>query len=427
MIQHNLEYQRNKCLQEASANGSNGEGTRSVSFQYAVQCDGSTLGEELWKQRQQSGVAYKFVDDQSNPQLLSQVSLSNIESKILQLMAEYQNQEALPPSLPTSSHTLLQPNSTESSSSHEAFSSFHQPPSKENQYPNCSLMSRYNASSKSSNNKIPSEQQPKQDNRVADTSISPNSKNNDDDDDMYDDSILANFDVDRVISQHRQTRGGDMNCKTLDEAASHTFSYTSHNSSFRVSQQPKQFCNEVETRQSPLNTQSNWNLTMITGSSNTTYTAHEHSALTNSHSVGYNNETSSASYQHHQELESSGDVPLCSGHQLPARLLTSNSTSNPGRKFYKCSLPQNENCDFFAWHDGLEGNWNNARATGQIRDMHEGNSRVFGHRSFRPGQQEVIEKAIQGRDVFVLMPTGYVTSDTSVAACSVCHSRFFCL
>jgi superfamily II DNA or RNA helicase len=30
----------------------------------------------------------------------------------------------------------------------------------------------------------------------------------------------------------------------------------------------------------------------------------------------------------------------------------------------------------------------------------------FGHRSFRPGQQDVITQAISGRDVFVLMPTG---------------------
>ena len=30
----------------------------------------------------------------------------------------------------------------------------------------------------------------------------------------------------------------------------------------------------------------------------------------------------------------------------------------------------------------------------------------FGHRSFRPGQQDVIANAIAGRDVFVLMPTG---------------------
>ena len=49
------------------------------------------------------------------------------------------------------------------------------------------------------------------------------------------------------------------------------------------------------------------------------------------------------------------------------------------------------------------------RDAGTLREtkdfVHE-NGEVFGHRSFRPGQREVVGAAIEGRDCFVLMPTG---------------------
>jgi len=34
------------------------------------------------------------------------------------------------------------------------------------------------------------------------------------------------------------------------------------------------------------------------------------------------------------------------------------------------------------------------------------NLKVFGHSSFRPAQKVVVQQAVQGRDLFVLMPTG---------------------
>jgi len=45
--------------------------------------------------------------------------------------------------------------------------------------------------------------------------------------------------------------------------------------------------------------------------------------------------------------------PLCPRHQRPCKLLTvrKNTTGNKGRKFYACSLPQGEQCDFFHWAD----------------------------------------------------------------------------
>lgn len=125
---------------------------------------------------------------------------------------------------------------------------------------------------------------------------------------------------------------------------------------------------------------------------------------------------SSAQSLHHSTGGAGGDssAPLCPGHSQPCRLLTASTSANNGRQFYKCSLPQDQACDFFEWADGMEGNYDDggggsggASATGaETLDMFRENQRKFGHRSFRPGQQNVIEQAIKGRDVFVLMPTG---------------------
>jgi hypothetical protein len=48
---------------------------------------------------------------------------------------------------------------------------------------------------------------------------------------------------------------------------------------------------------------------------------------------------------------------------------------------------------------------NTTRCQG-AKEIGKENLRIFGHHSFRAGQKEVIEAAVAGRDVFVLMPTG---------------------
>lgn len=110
------------------------------------------------------------------------------------------------------------------------------------------------------------------------------------------------------------------------------------------------------------------------------------------------------------------EAPLCPGHNLPCRVLKSNTSTNTGRKFFKCCMSEGFQCDFFEWIDGQEGNRNNSCELGgfteisyndgQVLDIYQENRRKFGHSSFRPGQRDVIEHAMQGKDVFVLMPTG---------------------
>lgn len=112
-------------------------------------------------------------------------------------------------------------------------------------------------------------------------------------------------------------------------------------------------------------------------------------------------------------LHEASNVPVCPTHNQLCRLLTARSEANAGRQFYKCSVTDHQQaCDFFQWADGNETNWNNnesrdwAPPGGDVLDHQVENRRKFGHSSFRPGQQEVIENALKGRDVFVLMPTG---------------------
>ncbi|KAL3768092.1 hypothetical protein ACHAW5_009149 [Stephanodiscus triporus] len=115
--------------------------------------------------------------------------------------------------------------------------------------------------------------------------------------------------------------------------------------------------------------------------------------------------------------------PLCPGHDRPCRVLTAGTANNAGRKFYKCPMPEGEQCDFFEWADGGDGGGGGGGAYdsapfagggatrvavggGDAKDFLSEVRRVFGHPGFRPGQREVIENAMSGRDVFVLMPTG---------------------
>jgi hypothetical protein len=134
-------------------------------------------------------------------------------------------------------------------------------------------------------------------------------------------------------------------------------------------------------------------------------------SFTNSNT--FDNDNYNGSFAQHAILDTSSSadgIPLCPGHNLACRVNTANTTANMGRQFYKCCLPEGQQCDFFQWADGIEGNLNpplgQYGSTGIIKDIWRENRRIFGHHSFRKGQEEVIQHAVQGRDVFVLMPTG---------------------
>lgn len=114
-------------------------------------------------------------------------------------------------------------------------------------------------------------------------------------------------------------------------------------------------------------------------------------------------------------VSSSGRVCSCG---VDCARLISNTAANPGRAFFKCT-----ECGFFEWEDGAacaaatiplaraplhsrEAATESLQVGDTVLDFSRENATTFGHRSFRPGQREVVEAAMHGRDCFVLMPTG---------------------
>ena len=280
-----------------------------------------------------------------------------------------------------------------------------------------------------------------------------NNKYNDDpivQDDDYDD-IIANLNVEEALSQHKKTTNSSHFESTKNNMYS-GFDYGSNsgrdysnggggggnnNNNSTINnhgQQREPFRNSnYDSNSSSFNNQSSSNF----NTSNNSSSVERSSYFESSSSSGRDTYATNNSNNNNQSVidnnprgnnnNNNGDgTPLCPGHSQPCRVFTANTSTNMGRQFFKCSLPEGQNCDFFQWKDGdvEENNWNDnnhnnnnvnnysssgsgsGTSGGNILDMYEENQRVFGHRTFRKGQQLVIEKAIQGKDVFVLMPTG---------------------
>jgi superfamily II DNA or RNA helicase len=335
-------------------------------FEYAVQSSGRLLFDDQWESSRQ----LSFVDFRSLPRgplhHAPETCLSSILNLVDAQQAQYQRQQSLPPQpqellpseTPSTSRMALpqqQQASTSSFSYSNTMNTTTNTTIKNNNWSN----PRHASSSSSVAAGKTSSFVPQQRNENAhpnqssslfaatNNNFNNNINNNrdavDKEDEDYE-ALLATFDVDRAVSQRGSLRGNN-NCNNNDI----DFDYSEGN----------------------FNNNSN------------------------------NNNVDS-------------NAPLCPGHNLPCRAFTANTATNMGRQFYKCSM-SSDPCDYFEWADGQDGSWNNIEnnngPTGDLagadkKDMVLENRDIFGHQSFRPGQRDVIEQAIQGRDVFVLMPTG---------------------
>ena len=474
MVENNASFYREK-LYKKNANGAPGQrqessgkrtqknDVRTRSFHYAIQQDGTLLGEALWKKRKAEGKPYRFADEATIRTLSSsippsqhrqlyfprstEISLAKVESLLQSSLLEFKRQASLPtepkaPKEPFASSSLNTPTPVHFSSS----SSF-QNQQNEN---NGGDRSRNSYQQKfEDKNRAPPSQYPKS--YSGDPSVGGKEREMSNpsqkfstaadhsrivpppEDDEFDDDILDDFDPDLAVSEHinnngrrksTQTTNTSFDATNLEDRRETSFNYHppqderkgsnygDYNARHDVENHP--FINHTNHLQNDPNGNDFYNGSSF--DSNNFNRNHERGSTVYPPSTGNQNNFDAQRYNSYGG-DNGDDVPLCPGHGLPCRCLTANTSINMGREFYKCSLPEGQSCEFFQWKDGMEGNWNDNHSNGgtngnmdrgQILEMNEENRRVFGHRSFRPGQKDVIEQAIQGRDVFVLMPTGYV-------------------
>jgi GRF zinc finger len=244
-------------------------------------------------------------------------------------------------------------------------------------------------------------------------------------DDDDDDALLATIDVDELISQHSNSRTphSSNQAPPTTWSLNPTNTYHSNNThSTGFDFYDSNFPNDTTTSETNCPTgyksstdQSNRSTGYDNGSSRY-HTSNDDSLFSNHH-----NSNSATHLDDNDDGAAKSSTPLCPGHSLPCKTFTARSEANYGRQFYKCSVSDsNQNCNFFEWVDddertdkrNCEGphstytTSNDTNSIFHVKDAFIESRHKFGHRSFRPGQQEVIENAIAGRDVFVLMPTG---------------------
>ena len=231
------------------------------------------------------------------------------------------------------------------------------------------------------------------------------------------DALLADIDVDQLVSQNQQsTTSHNVHSSPV---CSHYNGRTYDPATYTRNSRDVPVATNVDYGRLESTPQSNYcgMIAMDVGSGNVDLSTSYYATTSNTSGAftGSPRKPDDASGSFLPRFGNSETLPLCPGHQQPCRLLIANTAANAGREFYKCSLPEGQACDFFQWVDGMEGNLNSscddggmlcADSQGETKNFEKENTRKFGFKSFREGQKEVIEKCMQGRDVFVLMPTG---------------------
>ena len=410
-MQNNKKYHREWFDKHQSANKSK-KGGLSHGFEYAVQPDGSCLAETMWQDRRKSSTkGYTFVPRASGTSASSRLyqsapSLRDIESMALEARRRYQDNRKLPdmPEVVVSDETpplhsvdgapFLSPQ-RRIRNRHNAVFGQHLP----------NALNAHGCSTKVFGKQV-AEQEEQMIRRNAmsekeNKEPSPLPMEPIDVDMEEDDAFLADVDVDELVAQRSAKKQQDFHYKTPEQ---HGFDYgveSGYNSAANPAFPKNGGLPQDRYGAATYEGRSSVDSFPVRDSigSVTSFHASDTSATT-----GF---STAASMAQHDD-----SVPLCPGHNLPCRSLVSTTAMNNGRQFYKCSLPEGEQCDFFAWADGQEGNWNSfengdsSASAGSLLDVNAENRRKFGHSSFRPGQKEVIGNAMQGRDVFVLMPTG---------------------
>ena len=434
-------------------------------FEYAIQENGVVLAEETWMKRKRQShscfTLYKPSDSLQNTSRSARVSLDEI-SRISQAASRnYQQLLSLPPQpqapvpqsqtgsssicpLPPTSSML--PLHQQSSSTANNFASSVGPkfgnsdnpssPSKRTRNRQNAIHGQHLPTAQNLPGNLASVEPPPSRPNAANSMPPPPARalpsarpgnstsfpGDDNDDEFGDDmdDLVASIDVDQIVSQTTNFGGNThaMHPQNASSSNGQNFDYGDN------------WSDSTSSRKQHLHTDSTMNTSF--GSSmgvdsvsnsypgNSYHQSSSFQSTNNNYSNSFEanafgNQNSFDSFCHVDPMASgqgNSDAPLCPGHNQPCLVLTANTSANAGRQFYKCSLPDDQKCDFFQWVDGMDGNLNNtfddepAYDTNDVKDMVRENQRKFGHRKFRPGQREIIEKAIRGQDVFVLMPTG---------------------